>query len=170
MLNVYGITLRVCETVMMILAIDPGPTQSAYCLLLEGKPIDYGIHSNAEMLDQLKKSQHLRVLLAVEMIASYGMPVGKDVFETCVWIGRFLQVWDGRSIYVYRKDVKLFLCGQPRAKDPNVRQALLDKFGPQGTKNNKGVLYGMSADMWAALGVAVTAEDQIQRGQNGSQG
>ena len=59
---------------------------------------------------------------------------------------------------VYRKDVKLHLCGSPRAKDPNIRQALLDKLGPVGTKRQPGPCYGVKSHAWAALGVAVTAE------------
>ncbi len=99
--------------------------------------------------------------LAIEMIASYGMPVGKEVFETAFWAGRFAQAWEpGAWDLVYRKDVKVHLCGSFRAKDGNVRAALLDKFGgakeAQGTKKTPGALYGISGDKWSALAVAVT--------------
>jgi hypothetical protein len=97
------------------------------------------------------------VTLAVEMIASYGMPVGREVFETCVWIGRFVQAWQpGAHEFVYRRDVKMYLCGSNRAKDGNIRQALLDLVGPQGTKKAPGPTYGLRGDEWAALAVAVT--------------
>ena len=48
--------------------------------------------------------------LVVEMVASYGMPVGKEVFDTCVWIGRYIQQVDdvGKEYdYIYRKDEKI---------------------------------------------------------------
>lgn len=48
--------------------------------------------------------------LVIEMIASYGMPVGKEVFETCVWIGRFVELAKIQNIdveYIYRKDKKI---------------------------------------------------------------
>jgi hypothetical protein len=61
--------------------------------------------------------------------------------------------------------VKLHLCGTNKAKDANVRQALLDMFPrtgggavPQvGTKKEPGPLYGISTHAWPALGVAITA-------------
>jgi len=73
------------------------------------------------------------------MIASYGMAVGKEVFETCVWIGRFIEIARLRNIeveYIYRKEEKMNLCNSMKAKDSNIRQALIDRFGEVGTKKN----------------------------------
>jgi hypothetical protein len=100
--------------------------------------------------------------LYIEMVASYGMAVGRTVFETCVWIGRFVEAWGDNWDFVYRKDVKMHLCGQTRAKDSNIRQAIMDMYGSEkaiaiGTKAKPGPLHGVSKDVWAALGVAITA-------------
>jgi hypothetical protein len=154
---------------MMILAIDPGTTESGWVLFDCERVHSSGVEPNPLML---KRIQHWTAArLAIEMIASYGMPVGREVFETCVWIGRFVQAWhDPEAVtLVYRKDVKLHLCGSPRAKDPNVRQALIDLFPgtgggktPQiGTKGQPGPLYGVSSHAWPALGVAITAQHQL---------
>lgn len=73
------------------------------------------------------------------MIASYGMAVGREVFETCVWTGRFIEIARLRKIeveYIYRKDEKMNLCQSMKAKDSNIRQALIDRFGEVGTKKN----------------------------------
>lgn len=149
---------------MVIVAVDPGPEQSAI-LSFDGESVtDALILPNAELVGELARSD--AGYLAVEMIASYGMPVGADVFETCVWIGRFLEAWghDGSASRVYRKEVKLHLCGSLRAKDSNIRQALIDRFGPGkeravGNKACPGPLYGIKSHLWAALAVAVTRYD-----------
>lgn len=155
----------------ILLAIDPGPTHSAYVLFHEERQslLEFDKVSNTEMLDRLHcgNADHL----AIEMIASYGMAVGAEVFETCVVIGRLIQAWTatkGDHTRVYRREVKLHLCGSPRAKDANVRQALVDRYGGKsaaiGKKASPGPLYGVSADAWAALAVAVTAADMRARG------
>lgn len=147
-----------------VLALDPGNVQSA-CVAYSGMTgaAPYSvILSNDRMLLHLASVKASNfTLCAVEMVASYGMPVGATVFETCLWAGRFVQVLAGRCpvMLVYRRDVKLHLCGSCRAKDGNVRQALIDKLGPPGTKANPGPTYGLKADMWAALGVAVTVAE-----------
>ena len=154
-----------------ILAIDPGTTQSGWCFLDGDRVIDSGVSPNDDVLRHLQASRSgdCRVL-AIEMIASYGMAVGREVFETCVWIGRFQQAWSDPIAVrrVYRQTVKLHLCKTAKAKDANIRQALLDLFPatgggktPQiGTKGQPGPLYGVSSHAWAALAVAVTVRDQ----------
>lgn len=151
---------------MSILAIDPGPEYSAF-VGLETETLEItrsGKVPNAELLSGLevhsRDGDFERVV--IEMVACYGMPVGKSVFDTCIWEGRFMQAWghDDRLTGIYRREVKLHLCNSVRAKDSNVRQALIDKFGGKtkaiGRKATPGPLYGIKADMWAALGVAVT--------------
>lgn len=149
----------------MILALDPGPEQTGWVLMDGARVVASGVEANRLMLHMVERDDSGR--FAIEMIASYGMPVGREVFETCVWIGRFQQAWHSPDAVrkVYRRDVKLHLCGTTQAKDANVRQALLDLFPrtgggatPQvGTKGKPGPLYGISTHAWAALGVAVTA-------------
>ncbi len=146
----------------MILAIDPGNIESAYCVIDKEtyKPIEFGKIDNQLLLIKLCELKY--ETLVIEMIASYGMPVGKEVFETCVWIGRFIQRRDCASYYyVYRKDEKINICGSMKAKDSNIRQALIDRFGQVGTKKNPGWFYGFKADIWSAYAVGITYLDKV---------
>ena len=99
------------------------------------------------------------------MIASYGMPVGKEVFETCVWIGRFQQAAPIGMRLEYRKDVKLHHCYSVKATDSNITQALIDRFAcgvrnrGKGTKDDPGWFYGFRADIWQAYALAVYDTD-----------
>lgn len=150
---------------MRILAIDPGNTMSAWCIVEHGIPLLWDKEPNGAVRDRI--ASEAANVVAVEMIASYGMPVGREVFDTCVWIGRFLETWERRSIVtppamIYRKDVKLFHCGTSRANDANIRAALIDRYGPGkekavGVKKAPGPLYGVKGDCWSALAVALTA-------------
>lgn len=152
-----------------ILAIDPGDTKSAVVVYdPHARRILTAMDEPNETILEWLKSQTsgsaVDLLMACEMAACYGMPVGAEIFDTCVWIGRYWQAWSGAAVRVYRRQVKLHLCGSMRAKDPNVRQALMDKFGPgreraMGTKRQPGPLYGISGDLWAALDVAVTVAE-----------
>jgi hypothetical protein len=146
--------------------VDPGTSQSAWVFMVNGKPEDKAIYSNEDMLEWLRGSALLRepdVKVVIEMVASFGMPVGKEVFETVFWSGRFAEAIGGDVARIYRKDIKMVLCGTHRANDAVIRQALIDKFGPGkekaiGKKASPGPLYGFKADMWAALAVAVAYE------------
>lgn len=146
---------------MRVLAIDPGPVESAY-VVYDGSVLEFNKLPNDKMLGTLA-TQYLSSMndcLVVEMIESFGMSVGKEVFETVWWTGRFCQL--GEPFHrVYRKEVKMHLCKSMRAKDANIRQALIDRFGPGkekaiGKKKSPGPLYGLSGDCWSALAVAVT--------------
>ena len=128
-------------------------------LYQNGRVFASGVSDNDTLMKVLHQYRNDSRLLAVEMIASYGMPVGREVFETCVFIGRLIEAWAGKFRKVYRQDVKLHLCKSNKAKDGNIRQALIDKLGPQGTKKSPGPTYGIKSHAWAALGVAVTAAE-----------
>ena len=68
-----------------------------------------------------------------------------------------------------RRAVKLALCGDSRAKDANIRQALIDRFGGSaaiGRKAAPGPLYGISRDVWSALAIAVTYTLAEARGEH----
>lgn len=153
-----------------ILAIDPGTTESAWLVYDTGNqvPLHWAKEDNMAVLGRVRhyNADHL----AIEMIASYGMAVGQEVFDTCVWVGRFYELWCQREddrpdpLLVFRKQAKRHLCGTDKAKDTNIRAAIIDLYGPGkdkavGLKASPGPLYGLKADCWAALAVAITAAE-----------
>ena len=149
----------------MILSIDPGNIESAYCVIDKEtyKPIEFGKIKYEELRKKLISDLHYYPIetLAIEMIASYGMPVGKEVFDTCVWIGRFIESFKCPfTYYIYRKEEKINICGSMKAKDSNIRQALIDRFGEVGVKKSPGWFYGFKKDIWSAYAVGVTWLDK----------
>jgi len=149
----------------MIIGVDPGQEQTGFVIMNRKEVVRHGVANNNEVRRLLLNEFKHYNKLSYEMIASYGMPVGREVFETCLWIGRFIEAFGGdRSFEVFRKDVKMHLCGTPRAKDGNVRQAIIDLYEPTGggkvpqigTKKHPGPLYGVSTHVWPAIGVGLT--------------
>ena len=154
---------------MKVIAIDPGTTQSAVVAIDSEtlKPLEALIQPNEAIRRNLYEMPYVwNCVGVIEMVASYGMPVGKEVFETVVWIGRFYEAINMRFFraaeFVYRREEKLHICGSPRANDANIRRALIDRFAEhdfrtgRGTKKNPDFFYGFKADMWAAYAVGLT--------------
>lgn len=159
---------------MRLLAIDPGTRASAWVSFetVGLKVLGFAKEPNDVVLERIATLGPGAMELSLEMIGHMGMSVGAEVFETVLWAGRFVERFfvesaeeHARVRKVMRNEVKIHLCGTVKAKDPNIRQALIDLYGGGkesatpaiGLKATPGPLYGFSADAWAALGVAVTA-------------
>jgi hypothetical protein len=150
----------------IILAIDPGTTQSAY-VRWDGEHLyEHGIIANAQMFDILNLCNVEQYRLVIEQIRCYGKAVGASTLDTVMWSGRFFQHWlelgGAEPELIPRMDVKMHICHSSRAKDGNIRQALIDRFGEPGTKKSPGLTYGLSKDAWQAFALAVYAADKEQ--------
>jgi len=165
---------------MRLLAIDPGPTESGWVIIdtHTRQPLRFSKTENTDLEARIWADPDLHANRAViEMVASYGMAVGADVFDTCVWIGRYVSALRGTlgavPDLIKRQPVKLHHCHSPRAKDANIRQALVDRFAPgepnhgKGTKDEPGWFYGFRADVWAAYALAVYAADTREHKEAG---
>lgn len=161
----------------MIVAIDPGNAHSAMVVVDGALTV---LH--ATYVDNFAVRRYLDwyavhgvngapATFVIEMVQSFGMAVGASVFETVFWIGRFCERWESRTKReahrLYRTAIKNHLCNSTRAKDGNVRQALIDRYArdhgiadPIGRKKTPGPLYGIAGDVWSALAVAVTFHDK----------
>ncbi len=159
---------------MNILCIDPGPTTSGVVQLKTGRlwpprviPVGAKV-PNSTVLQRCSLASGLD-LLVIERIASYGMPVGEEVFETVRWAAFFeLTFGPDRTRRLSRQAVKMAICKSPRANDATIRQALIDLYGgPDCIKGAKaatrkdpgrqaGELSGIRADAWSALAVGLT--------------
>ncbi len=156
-----------------LLAIDPGSEQSGF---VEYDPdaraiLEHGVADNEVLLARCwrERDPAQQHHLAIEMIDVFGM-AGRTVFETCVWIGRFIEAW-GAEHYtkVTRHDVKMHLCHTKRSDDAMVRQALIARWGGDvvaiggkgrgNAKTPRGPLHGVASHAWSALAVAVTWSD-----------
>ena len=160
----------------IIIGIDPGTTESAVVTYDPESRLILGHYKaeNATIEAALYNHDVKKYQLVIEQIEGYGMAVGKEVFETCYWSGRFAAAYDracaGQEFAqrLPRRDIKLYLCGTARAKDKNIVVALVDRFDPdrkfgaygKGTVKKPGPLYGFAADEWQALAIAIVHSER----------
>lgn len=154
-----------------LLAIDPGSEFTGWILLelrsaLElPVPLEHGKDPNPEVLTMLRRGDQDPDQVVLEWMSPRGMPTSAQEFETMFWAGRFAEAAEVEGALVgrlVRDEAKRILTGKRNAKDPNVRAALIDlyggirgKAGAVGVKKDPGPLYGIAADVWAALAVGV---------------
>ena len=152
------------ETINKIIAIDPGPTQSAY-VVWDGKEIsELSIIDNEVFVLALGAWPGEPFPMVIEQIRSYGMAVGMTIFDTVFWSGRFYEAWKGDCYLIPRLQVKQHICHDSRANDSNIRQALIDRFEPalMPRQRPKSVLKGLKKDLWSAAAIALTYWDQSE--------
>lgn len=167
----------------LLLAIDPGTARCGVVAYSRDHEVVAAEVMCPEALLVCLRSAWWTVTdhLVIEQVGHYGtgQPAGREVFDTCVWIGRFLERWSaaqgvrGRGCEVsrlmLRGAVKVHLCGKRNATDAVVRRAILDRFPasgggatPQvGTKAEPGPLYGVKGDAWQALGLGIAYAETV---------
>ncbi len=148
---------------MNVYGIDPGARESAVVTWDGEKIVGAYQAENYKILFALREtSGHV---VAIEQIRGYGIVAGDDTFDTCEWAGRFAEAANHcQVIMLPRKEIKKHLCGNTTTNDKYIRQALIDRIGPQGTKKAPGPTFGIAGHLWAALACAITAADKLKEG------
>lgn len=157
---------------LIILAIDPGNEKSGYVCFdsLEYRPLSFGKLDNAKLLACIQPMAMGAHALAIEYPQPRGQPMYTQLVDTIFWIGRFVERAGKPWTPIDRKDVKMTLCGSPRAKDSNIRAALISRFSQSNVipepraklTRCPEALKGFAGDMWSALAVAITYLEVVQ--------
>lgn len=156
---------------MTVIGIDPGPETSGFVAAVltgaTGSMCSVVNVNKAFPNDSLAGYVEAAAteegwLIAIETPAAiYGSGVvGASTIDTILFAGALLHMAGDRARRVAPLEVRQHLCGTAKAKDPGVRQALIDRFGEPGTKKAPGQLHGVTSHAWRALAVAVTAYDK----------
>ena len=154
---------------MIILGCDPGYKQSAVVAYDGQRILHHEITANEVLLPQFTLRSWpvgTACVLVVEQMQlfSTSFGVGQEIFDSVFWSGRFVQAWEPRR---WDRILRSKVRGHLRASkggNAAVRASLIDRFGPYkeraiGSKARPGPLYGIKADAWSALAIAVTYHD-----------
>lgn len=143
---------------MLILGIDPGPKQSAYVVYSNRAEHIGGLDivTNKYLRDLLLSNDFHKI--AIEIPSLRGSIVWQQVIDTAFEAGRIIgDCWN--FVKVNPQQWRRHITGLVNAKDVQVKQCLMARFGTKGTKKNPGKLYGVKSHIWDALGIAVYAGD-----------
>jgi len=144
-----------------VIGIDPGAKQSSLVVWDSvAKVITYkGILDN-DHVPFCVRSAPSKSIVAIEQLRGYGLRVGNDTFDSIWWSGVFAEAAKSAGMPFYmlpRADICNHLTDNPKCGDKGIRDALIDRYGEQGSRKEPGRLYGIKSHMWAALAAAVVA-------------
>lgn len=138
---------------MIAYGLDPGSTQSAF-IGWDGHAYSSGhFLANDTLLDLLRTSPLAGVTLGIEQVRGMGMYAGNELFDTCIWTGRFMEAaqHSGATVLlVPRKTVITAIVGIAAAGDKELKAALRAKYGAA----LDGLRGKEASHLWSALGVA----------------
>ena len=145
---------------MKILAIDPGPKQSAAVTWLNNEIWDHFQCDNESFLIHMSYYKHRPIMCVIEDMAYYSKVMNKSSFDTLKFIGRLQENFSDNHALVYFPDIAYHFCNSRRGvKTSNINAVLVDRFGGKGTKKNRGIFYGIKEHEWSAVAVAVYYHD-----------
>lgn len=149
----------------VLIAIDPGPEESAYVVWDGEHILSKGDEPNVVLVKWLATPallRHAPNICAIEQVRGFGIMASDGLFDTCQWTGRFLQAFgEPRTHLIPRKMVSKYICGTSGVShDKFIREALITRFGGKdvaiGNKAKPGILYGIAGHTWAALALGLT--------------
>jgi len=154
---------------MKVFALDPGSEKSGFVYLnIETLEIfKFGKVPNDEIKKEIDSLEF--EYFVVEGIQSYSSKFANTVIATVLFIGGMLERVRLNApcaqIRVFSpKTIRALVAKTSQATDSMMREAVLDIFAlhlslPKedliGTKKNRGVLHGVTKDVWQALGCAL---------------
>lgn len=143
----------------MIFAVDAGDKVSSWVLFdpaeqrIETKWLDM---PNDDLLALIGTADYN--VFAFERLAPMGFCVGKEVFDTIEWNGRFrhaAEIRNGVTVFpITRKQCVVHHTGSAKGGDSAIRTAMIARFGKE---NLPGVTY----DVWSALALSAFASDKM---------
>ena len=113
------------------IGLDPGTTKTGWVVFdpKEEKVLHAGHDPNEFVIHLLGCADaDLKDKVIMECFAAQGMPLGESSIETVRWEGRFMERARTEVCRISRREIKLLICNSSRAKDSNVRQALVDLY------------------------------------------
>lgn len=150
-----------------LIAIDPGPTRSAYCEFMRVDPASIWVPTKFDTMENSLFLEWFSVHLmkawfvAIEEPYNFGAS-GIPVFRTQLMVGRLVQeVMRRESIAVTLIHPSQKLSAVGVRKKTQLNQALRDIYGDgsktgKGTKEFPSLLYGIKKHEWSALAVGHT--------------
>lgn len=139
----------------LVIAIDPGTTQSAYVAWDGNFITDVATVPNASVARYLRSIDRPSCVV-FESVENYGMTIGRSVFQTVFWTGRLFQIARDRVgpsqvSRLPRRAVKKHLQLGKGAGDRDVRRALIRRL-----ERHPEQWHNLKSHQWAALAIAVT--------------
>ena len=156
----------------VIIAYDPGNEQTGWVVSLEdnSKLIYKNKDLNTICFEKTKEfvKKYNVVKVGCEYPSSYGMAVNQTLLDTCTFCGILGYFFKNNNIpfeLIFRKSVKMFLCGSVRAKDAEVNTRVREYVGEDYTIKTPNLWYWneeveanggnryCNGDMYAAIAV-----------------
>ena len=157
---------------MLVIGVDPGPEESAV-VVLDGEQIVSKENVPTRDVPAYLCSQEqgngyeLTPSIYVEDFVPYGTRLGHESMRTIKAIGAIEYACPSVKL-ISRPDVKVRLCGTTKATDADIRDCLIERYGPGkakavGKKSEPGPLYGITSHLWSALAVAIAGKVDSER-------